>query len=702
MNKSFNNLLFECANILLALISARAIVIYLKLSNEVGDLGLVVGVIIFYLIIINVNRILSNKYNHAYLGMIVVAFFQVYFLNYSIFHLGIYLSLVYVSSLIVSRCKLSHFSYHKFVNGILISVPLFFITKYFSYSIFGFGWFFLVPLVAHLENRFIEKLFKCNFFWILSLAVLFSDRVLVLISILLISCVLSVRLVINKQVATLLYLISAVVIFNYNPLYAMGLIDTVEEGFWLGWWQRVIGGEVLYKDFWIYHPPLLLNLLKIWGVVFGVEVGVFRGFLESLRLLGLVILNGILIVKVKNNLIRGVGFVVLSVICFGLVKNNIEIRSAFALLAILLGSRFLETEKKIFGIFTGLILGVSLGISIETGIGSVIGVGLMMLFGRAKRKSSYVVVLCGLCMGLLLWIFTLISGGLNNFVILIGDYAMQFSRGYLGLNIDLPITQNILNFDVVVNYFSSNGVWWLVTIGLVVWLGKYVWKNRRDVWLIGMFGYCLFMLRVALGRSDWQHLAFLILPLVLMTLYVIWRSDEKFEKKHLLVFGLLVFMFGKQQLIEFGNSILQRWQSFGVYPGSTIVVNEERWKGMVSGNDDVGELFELTKYIRENSKENLFVFPWRPEVYFMVNGKNPTKSDVPIAYIDEFRQKKIIEDLDKNKNKTIIYYEESRNIGGVGGKDLKLVNEYILNNFKEVGEFKNGKVMVYFEGGKDK
>ncbi len=164
-----------------------------------------------------------------------------------------------------------------------------------------------------------------------------------------------------------------------------------------------------------------------------------------------------------------------------------------------------------------------------------------------------------------------------------------------------------------------------------------------------------------------------------------------------------LFVFGKQQLSQHIGSILVRWQSYGVFTGTTTGYSSNRSDIRVSGDFDLSDENRLFEYLNtEFNNSYLFAFPWKPEMYFLTGKINPTKSDVPLAYLSDSRQNEIIDQLEAKKNNVVILYGKSTGIGGLGVDSLKKVNEYILRNYSVVREFKTVQVMVYFEGGKDK
>jgi hypothetical protein len=75
-------------------------------------------------------------------------------------------------------------------------------------------------------------------------------------------------------------------IFLYNPTFYMGSFDTVEEGFWAGWLQRMLQGLAMYRDFAIYHPPLLPGGLYIFSKIFGASLYNMRLYFNLLQIVG--------------------------------------------------------------------------------------------------------------------------------------------------------------------------------------------------------------------------------------------------------------------------------------------------------------------------------------------------------------------------------------------------------------------------------
>jgi len=75
-----------------------------------------------------------------------------------------------------------------------------------------------------------------------------------------------IKLFLEKN-KSLIYSLALFFMISYDPLFYFGNLDSVEEGFWLAWLQRLISGQTLYKDVAVYHPPGI-----IWGLGFFVKI----------------------------------------------------------------------------------------------------------------------------------------------------------------------------------------------------------------------------------------------------------------------------------------------------------------------------------------------------------------------------------------------------------------------------------------------
>lgn len=493
----------------------------------------------------------------------------------------------------------------------------------------------------------------------------------------------------------------------FNPLFYIGNFDSVEEGFWLAWVQRLSEGQVLYRDVFVYHSPLIPWGMYLFSLVSGFSIYSERFFLHLLQVLGLVVFFFFSRMVLKSHI-----FAILSTFTFlavtsTLVRNNIEIRVGLALAALIMLFTFFRDRKWWMLLGAGLISGASLFLSLEAGI-AVVFASIFGIFINSEKKVSLgtlrdagnycggVLISCSLVLG-----YMALNGSLSGFVEQSLFYAKAFSQGYFNSAMERSVTHAYFHFDVFDEYLDSVTIFWEITkltfIGFLVYffykltLRKSFSIDEVQIFTTAFFG--LILTRAALGRSDWYHLLFVLgiaLILIFYTLLKLYRINK------LVSLGLILFIVLVLTRVHINNSFLEktifRFQTYGKVNAEYKEYAFERGRGALLGLEiDADAVSNLVNYIQDNSgsEERIFVYPWNPEVYFYADRSGSTKIDTPYAFFNEEYQNHMVSDL-KNSPPKLIIYNGDMNFGGFTVGTLPLVNQYILDSYeteKSFGKF---------------
>lgn len=508
-----------------------------------------------------------------------------------------------------------------------------------------------------------------------------------------------------------IYSLVFIAFFAYNPLFYFGNIDSVEEGFWLGWLQRLSTGQVIYRDVFAFQPPLLVWGLNIFVSIFGESIYWFRLYFHILSVLGILLIF-VTVREVINKKINLLLYVLLLLSFLSqYVRNNVEIRVGVGVFALYLLFQYINTHKKIWLILSGIVSSLSFFISSEVGIASLVACSIGILI---KSKSSGfvdliknlvfwitgVLLVFGIIMGILYQ-----QGALAGFISQIFFYSNAFSSGYFNTAIDRMTIQNILLWKGVDQYISSVAFFWEITwfclsAGIIFFIYRLITKSfeKKDFLVFMILMFNLVLSRAALGRSDIYHLFFILITLVPLLVYFIEYFEKEATFKYISSVVLLIFMFILfrsyfQQI--FVNNQLFKLQSYANLSQRYNILQSPRAKVALDIDYPVENIDSLIEFIDNNTAktDKIFVYPWQPEIYFLTDRNNATSFDTPFAFFSSDYQKQMMNELITNKPKYIIYNPDM-SFGGMGPNSLSIMNEFILKNYKIINSFGENSVMV--------
>ncbi len=492
-----------------------------------------------------------------------------------------------------------------------------------------------------------------------------------------------------------------VTLIAYNPGFFIGKVDSVEEGFFLSWIERLNYGQVLYKDVAVYHTPLIVWGMYLFSKILGFTIYNERLFLHLLQISGFVVYLFFVKKFIKNPV--NIALTLLAFIALAstsIVRNNVEIRLGIGLLGLLFLFNFLSSSKKYWLMLAGAGAGIGLLTSPEVGI-SVLVTTIVFLniftkpasFGK-DRLTLNLFYLGGLATILVpFMLYLIITNSLNPFFDQILFYADAFSKGYFNSPIERTVVLDFFHWHILNQYVSSNAFLWefakLIVFGSLIYLASKFLVNRsgfsdrdRNLLISLLFGLILF--RGALGRSDFYHLLF-ILPLVVVFLMFFLEKLQSVNKAIYLTLVVVLLFYALRPQINavFLEDQLFKYQTYGNPKGGYGAFTFPRGKGILTpAPEEVIPLNSLAKDIQTQTSlsDFIFAYPWMPELYFYTQRKNATSFDTPYAFFGEKYQRQMIEELRRNRPKFIIYNPDMR-FGGMSPDSLKLVDKYIKENY---------------------
>lgn len=505
------------------------------------------------------------------------------------------------------------------------------------------------------------------------------------------------KIKIEKYFTKIVYPIVILILVTYNPIFYLGNFDSIEEGYLLGWLQRLINGQVLYRDVAVFHPPIIIWLLYLFTKFTDFSVYYFRLFLVILQVIAIII-----IYFTANRVLQRLGnkiIIVMLLLGFSntLVKNNVEFRVAIGLLPILIWSFYSKRKNNKLILISGIFSAIALFTSLEVGISAIITLFIVnIIFCNEKVKCLGQLIL-GIIVGATPFLAIFIyQGALVSFVEQLFFYATSFSNGYFNMPVERAISLSFLYWHIIDQYFSSVAwMWELAQMSLVAGLMIVavrvfnMTRDFRDILACSLSIYGLLLFRSALGRSDWYHLVFVLLVSTIVLFYLVEKLTTKKVYLNYLIILVITLVFGRLWFSEgFIDKQLYRFQTYAKVVGPTNSYNFSRAGEILVGKEvnteNINKIVELVQ-VNVSPTETIFTYPWMPELYFFSNRKNPTSFDTPYSFFNFKYQQQAISQLKLNRPKLLIYNPEM-NFGGFTTNSLPFLEEYILQNFKIVNE----------------
>lgn len=468
----------------------------------------------------------------------------------------------------------------------------------------------------------------------------------------------------------LLEILLLLLIFFYYLFFVNKGIVLYDEGVYAHGAERILQGELPYKDFVLYYTPgyyyLLAGLFKIFGHT--IFVGrIFNVFICT----GIVYLLFQILKKLKVNSWKHKILSALLVVSFGYPLMNISImvwvNVFLAELLILFFFNWLQEKKSVnINLFVlGFVLALSLFFKQTTGPMFIFLVNFLIAFSKkrelGKRFLDLIILNTSLLLFTAIWtlyIFRNNYHGLFDFLIWASSYVSGFPFSYPPLSF---IFQPFGIFKLLPYYVP------LVFLFLFI---PYLFKKNKD-W--GLLAFCL----VTLGgfaismypATDLLHVYpfFGLLSVSILT----------FFHRKTLYFGvsvLMIILIAIGFYLTFFNGYY-RYQPRYQYQNTPLSLSKTN--GLMIEKDISEGLIQLNNFRQKNISPNdpVIVYPFSPLLYFLLDLKNGSKDYI---FSNLNKQDEYLQEVKKNKIKYIITSGSYIN----GGKFSKFIQKQ-----KEIGSF---------------
>jgi len=446
-----------------------------------------------------------------------------------------------------------------------------------------------------------------------------------------------------------------------------------DEGYILNSAQRLLDGQVMYRDFHYAYTPASAYITALIFSLFGATL-----FGERIGIVIVSVMTALLIYLLAKKITNKKEYLILPILAF-LAWGPSHINFAWPVMyAIPVGFAIclslidaLETRKKIYLFLSGFLTILLLLLKQNYGLGAIaLGFSALLFYSPLRNFRSFFYYILG--MFSLILIFTIhlhISGSLNAF--LTDMYEYTYRRIIVEHALDTPFLYGgtlIQKITKAALYLSP------LLISIAALLS--VLKQKSNLLIIPALCIIFYILGIR-PTTDFVHLVPLLAMSGLPLLTLVVQSNKKIRLPLVIVFIIFV-LFGFYSAFFLGY---YRWQkplrehnTFLTTPKTYIWISPE----------NAQELEKIQKVVTKfaTNEKYIFVYDYQPMIYFLTDKKNPTKFDL-ISYHSFFLNNtpQIVKVLAYKKVKLIITTKDIYD-------DKTLLAKYIKTNYKRVSESK--------------
>ena len=504
--------------------------------------------------------------------------------------------------------------------------------------------------------------------------------------------------------AIIIFLILVVYWIGMNRIYLVGRINWADDFIWGSRWDRVLAGQLPYRDFFeLYGPgfPILFAPLYAFLGKGLVAIRFIHFLLFPLVALGTMVFAFLCLGLNRWRLTAAVLLLTLSFL--GMTWLDQPIRTWFGLLALLPAVMAIRSGQK-WAIFAGLsavlsgLLSTEQGVAVAVADSVTLGFYPLATLFRRKSKNRTEFKLLG---------YFLATLGLGWSIVFLWMAGQGMLTAYLQTAFEqIPMYQNAAYGLIFPGYNLMEDplrlgwylpfVFWIFF--MIYWLIKRKNKGSSPLAIL-LLVYSIFSLRIYIGRTEIRHFVVDTIPIFILgvaTWFDFWK-----EKNNKIAEILLTTIFFGGFIILSGGVIVNLspyWQTLlarGVYPfnfNKKIVYLTDSSPVRVFPEES-RDIKGVLEFIDNNVHPGEEIYP-----FAVISGFSSLLSRTTPNYFEQAwfaqtykLQKKLIMELERRKIAWVIYSLRDDVI-----RLDQLSNFYILNTFKPVVTFGDYTIMKRF------
>ena len=439
----------------------------------------------------------------------------------------------------------------------------------------------------------------------------------------------------NKYI--IIFFLAVLLFLAYISLFRSG--DMGDEGLILADTQRIMGGQIIYRDFFsLITPGLYYLLLAAWSI--------FGQYYLIVRLLTILIALLICIfVYLTSRIILSRSWSALQVIIFVALLYPTQLILSFhwlALLFILIAgwqiNHYLKQEKNYYLVLSGLSLGAGAFFLHTQSIIAAVAIAIFLLWYNQKKYTWLVAI--KKCL-----IFS--ASALGTFVLLMLPFLL--TAGPITIWDDLIISNFYYYPKIGYIPLLNNNLFFVSFFSYLILFFILYYKKLFKAQIAFYFSFSLIMLFSSLYRFDQNHLAYIYPSFTLPLLfYAINKLNIKADKIYKIYLAVLLIC------------PLYVYYPFRV----TLYIDPKPWQPL---DTKIGQIYfyqsasqslrkSILKVLDTIPEKEIFIYPYSAYYYSFANKVNPTRYNIIYGeYLSEEAKAEIKNDLTKKQVKYVLY-----------------------------------------------
>jgi len=435
-------------------------------------------------------------------------------------------------------------------------------------------------------------------------------------------------------------------------------INYFDEGYILEGARRILAGEVPYRDFHFIYTPGTIYFLAFFLRIGGQYIIVERLAAALLSVLGVIFLGLLTLKLTKNTILTFLSMFLYAL--WGPAHLNFfwPVMSVIPLLFIYL---FLLSESHLF--LSGVILGIILLFKHNFGAALVISFLCYLVLVRYSKRQIFMIFLGFLSVITLFIIYLLTTQSLIPFISEMNIYTIQEILVRKSLSVPFP-TQSIGKFTL----YTFPGI-----ASFIIGIGLMVKKKNMNLLFIPLAILAIYLFGI-FPTPDWTHL----MPLISVTGILFALLPLIFgDRYRFLSYLLMIFIIGTG-IYSVVVRNYYRWEA--PLTKHTHCFSSGRMKYMCIDGKNEAVITQTLVSIEKVAKKDTFIFAFynNPIYYFLTQKNNPTRFidfNVPVG---EKEERKVINELQKKKVKTVVTRFPLHN------NKSKIISNYIEKNYSPI------------------
>lgn len=439
-----------------------------------------------------------------------------------------------------------------------------------------------------------------------------------------------------------LFLLSCGFIY-YSYFLNKGLV-LYDEGYYFHIADRIIQGQLPYRDFFLQFTPGYFYILAGALKIFGEQILVGRILTLIIALINL-FLGFRILAKLGTHGVKEKIIVFLATISFGfpLINNPAMLAWISILSFLLLVYSFLlwqSNQGKIRNtIFIGLSLALILFMKQNLGLYFLFVTNVFIIFIAKQKIKEFILVNFSFLLPTLIWFFY--------FYLHSGDRLLElinFNKAYLSI---YPASYPPISMFLQPLGFFKLVPYYLPVLLVVLVLIRFKKMNLRKIFfpiasLVGFFG-------TVFPTSDLLHV-YPFYSSILISGLIFFNKDRFYRI-------WIIFVIVSVGLGFYLTLFREYYRYQPGYADQNTTLNFSRTKGIEIDKPLASDLTSLNNFIgkRTSNKEYILVYPFSPMLYFILERNNPSRySSYYPGYLTQGQEDEVINDLKVKKVRFIV------------------------------------------------